>query len=110
MGAIKIKNYGAFELGLIPGYLFSATGEDEFGSLPDDALVDFRKFDLGLLLGVNIRFIEKFSITLRYSYSFFSIRDLESAGAYYSWFGKVFGHSRGDFNNYLTMGINYQIR
>jgi len=108
MGALRIKNYGSFELGLIPGYLFAVNGEDDNGTLLDGALVDFRKFDLGILVGGNIRIAEKFSLSLRYSYSIFSIR--ESAGDNYSWFGKIFGHSHGDFNNYLTMGINYQIR
>jgi len=110
MVAFKIKNYGSLEAGLVPGYLFSINGEDEFGKLSREFLVDFRKFDLGILLGANINLTQKVSLSIRYSYSIFSIRDLESAGAYYSWFGKIFGHSRGDFNNYLTLGLNYRIK
>jgi hypothetical protein len=106
----KIKRYGAAELGLVPGYLISVNGEDDGGQLPEDALVDYHKFDLGLLLGLNINLLPKLSLCMRYTYSVFSIRDLESAGAYYSWFGKIFGHSVGDFNNYLTFGINYTLR
>jgi opacity protein-like surface antigen len=110
MGALKIKNYGSFELGLVPGYMFAANGEDDAGTLPEEYLVDFHKFDLGLLLGANIRITPKVTVSVRYTYSIFSIRDLESAGAYYSWFGKIFGNSRGDFNNYLSLGLNYQLR
>lgn len=110
MAALKIKNYGTVDLGLIPGYLFAANGEDDGGKLPDEYLVDYHKFDMGLLLGFTIKLIEKASVSIRYSYSIFSIRDLESAGAYYSWFGKIFGHSQGDFNNYLTLGINYRLK
>jgi opacity protein-like surface antigen len=110
MASLKYRKIGALELGLIPGYLFNAAGEDENGSLPDESLVDFHKFDLGLLIGAEVHITQKISVNIRYSYSIFSIRDLDSAGAYYSWFGKIFGHSKGDFNNYLALGINYRIR
>ncbi|MBN1144366.1 MAG: PorT family protein [Bacteroidales bacterium] len=110
MALLKYKKTGAFELGLIPGYLFKAAGDDENGSLPDEYLVDFRKFDLGLLIGAEINITQKIAVNIRYSYSVFSIRDPDSAGSYYSWFGKIFGHSKGDFNNYLALGINYRIR
>lgn len=110
IAAFKVKNYGSADIGLVPGYMFAAAGEDDAGRLPKDYLVDFHKFDLGLLLGLSIRLTQKTNVRLRYSYSVFSIRDIESAGAYYSWFGKIFGHSRGDFNNYLTMGVSYNLR
>src|SRR5512145_2210779 len=48
MASVKYRKIGAIELGLIPGYLFNAVGEDENGSLPDEYLVDFHKFDLCL--------------------------------------------------------------
>jgi hypothetical protein len=110
IAAFKVKNYGSADIGLVPGYMFAAGGEDDAGKLPKDYLVEFHKFDLGLLIGLSIRLTQKASVSLRYSYSIFSIRDLETAGAYYSWFGKIFGHSRGDFNNYLTLGINYNLK
>jgi len=110
MAAFRIKNYGSLDIGLIPGYRFAANGEDDGGKLPKDYLVDFHKFDLGILLGATIRLTQKVSVSMRYSYSVFSIRDLETAGAYYSWFGKIFGHSGGDFNNYLSLGITYQVQ
>jgi len=110
MAALKVRNYGSFDIGLVPGYMFAANGEDDGGKLPKDYLVEFHKFDLGILLGLSIRMTPKASVSVRYSYSIFSIRDLESAGAYYSWFGKIFGHSRGDFNNYLTLGVNYSFK
>lgn len=110
MASLKYRNIGALELGLIPGYLFKAAGADEAGKLPNEYLVDFHKFDLGLLIGAEVSITQKFAVNIRYSYSIFSIRDLESAGSFYSWFGKIFGHSKGDFNNYLTLGISYRIR
>jgi opacity protein-like surface antigen len=110
MASFHIKDYGTADVGLIPGYMFAAHGEDDNGKLPDDYLVDFRKFDLGTLVGVTIRITDKASVSVRYSYSIFTIRDLESAGAYYSWFGKIFGHSRGDFNNYLSLALNYRLK
>jgi hypothetical protein len=110
IAAFKIKQLGALEIGLVPGYLFAAGGEDNDGKLPEEYIIAFRKFDLGTLIGVCINLSPKFALNLRYSYSIFSIRDLESAGSYYSWFGKLFGHSKGDFNNYLTIAINYRIK
>lgn len=108
--AAHVKQIGSVEFGLIPGYLFALRGEDDAGVLPEEYLVDFHKFDLGLLLGVNFRISQKVAVNFRYSYSILSIRDQEDAGSYYSWFGKLFGHSSGDFNNYLTLGVNYLIR
>ena len=110
LAAIRIKKFGSVELGLIPGYMFAARGEDDAGELPKEYLVDFHKFDLGILLGVGVQVSKKISLNFRYSYSILSIRDLESAGAYYSWFGKLFGHSTGDYNNYLSFGVNYLIK
>jgi opacity protein-like surface antigen len=108
--AVKIKQLGSVEIGLVPGYLFAINGEDENGNIPEEYLVDFKKFDLGTLLGANINLSKKIAVNLRYSYSIFSIRDEESSGAYYSWFGKLFGHSQGDYNNYLTFGISYLVK
>ncbi len=110
MASLKYKKIGALELGLIPGYMFKAAGEDDAGKLPKEYLVDFHNFDLGLLIGADLNITQKIAVNIRYSYSIFSIRDLDSAGAYYSWFGQIFGHSKGDFNNYLSLGISYRIR
>ncbi|MFO7369563.1 MAG: porin family protein [Bacteroidales bacterium] len=110
MASMKYKKIGALELGLIPGYLFKAAGEDDAGKLPDEYLVDFHQFDLGLLIGTEVYITHKIAVNIRYSYSIFSIRDLDSAGSFYSWFGKIFGHSKGDFNNYLALGVSYRIR
>lgn len=110
LAAIKVKQLGSIEFGLIPGYLFAATGEDDYGKIPAESLVDFHKFDLGTLLGISFNVSEKIALNLRYSYSILSIRDLESANDYYSWFGNLFGFSEGDYNNYLSFGVNYLIK
>jgi len=108
--ALKIKQFGSVELGLVPGYLFAAQGEDDDGKLPEEYLVEFKKFDLGTLVGIDINILPKLSLNLRYSYSILSIRDIDTAGAYYSWFGQLFGNSGGDFNNYLSFGICYLLK
>jgi len=110
VAAIKIKRFGAIELGLVPGYLFAIRGEKDDGILTLEDKAAYRKFDLGTLMGFSISISKKFSLNFRYSYSIFSIRDLESAGSYYSWFGKLFGNSKGDFNNYLALGVNYMLK
>jgi hypothetical protein len=110
LAAIKVKQLGSIEFGLIPGYLFAASGENDSGKIPDEYLVDFHKFDLGTLLGISFNVSEKIALNFRYSYSVLSIRDLGSANDYYSWFGNLFGFSEGDYNNYMTLGVNYLIK
>lgn len=105
-----LKDWVGIEIGLVPGYLFAIGGEDDAGTLPDEFLVDFRKFDLGTLIGIQARITPALTVFFRHSYSLISIRDLETAGAYYSWFGKLFGHSSGDYNNYLSLGIQYLLK
>jgi opacity protein-like surface antigen len=106
----RIKQLGFIELGVVPGYLFAIRGEKDDGILTEADKAAYRKFDLGTLVGANINISKKITLNLRYSYSIFSIRDLESDGSYYSWFGKLFGHSHGDYNNYLSLGINYMLK
>lgn len=108
--ALKIKKIFSLEAGLIPGFLFSSGARDDHGTLPEEYLVDLRKFDLGSSLGCSVDITSKFFLRIRYSYSIFSIRDPHTAGASYSWFGKLLGHTRGDFNNYITTGLYYRIR
>jgi hypothetical protein len=110
LAAIKVKQLGSIEFGLIPGYLFAATGEDDYGKIPEESLVDFHKFDLGTLLGISFNISEKIALNFRYSYSVLSIRDLGSENDYYSWLGNLFGFSEGDYNNYMTFGVNYLIK
>jgi opacity protein-like surface antigen len=110
MATLAVKKLISFELGVVPGYMFAASGEDDGGTMPADFLVDFKKFDMTTLIGLNINITPKLSANFRYSYSIFSIRDQESAGSYYNWFGSLFGYSSGDYNNYLSFGINYLIK
>ncbi len=108
--AVKIKGIFSIEGGIIPGFLFASGARDDYGSLPDDYVSEIRKFDLGSSLGCAIALGPKFFFRIRYSYSILSIRNLQTAGASYSWFGKLLGHTRGDFNNYITAGLYYRIR
>ncbi len=110
LGAIKVKQIGAVELGLVPAYLFSAQGEDNGGPLPSDYLVTFNKFDISTLIGLNVNLFEKLYLNLRYTYSIVSIRSGDSENGYYSWFGRLFGHSTGDFNNCLSAALYFRIR
>jgi hypothetical protein len=110
LATYNIKKFGAFELGLIPAYLVRAGGKDENGKLSPESLVDFHWFDLGTLVGLSVNITPKIALNFRYSYSIFSMRDQETSGAYYSWLGRLFGYSTGDYNNYLSFGVNYLIR
>jgi len=105
-----VKNYFRLEAGVVPGYLFHANGKDSGGSLPDEFLVAFRKADLATLIGLQIPFLERYSVSLRYSYSLISIRAGGHSGGSYTWVGRIFGKYTGDYNNYLSFGVFYTIR
>lgn len=108
--AVKVHKILSVEAGVIPGFLFASGARDDHGKIPEEALADLKKFDLGTSLGAAVYITPKLFLRIRYSYSFFSIRNLSSAGNSYSWFGKILGHSSGDFNNYFTTGLYYKIR
>jgi hypothetical protein len=108
--SVKVKNLGTVEAGLVPGYLFAASGRDDNGRMPNASLAEFKKFDLDTRIGLNIFLTEKIAVNLHYSYSLFSIRDREVENASYTWFGKLFGNEAGNFNNYLVFGLYYTIR
>jgi len=109
MGTYTVKKKVVFDLGIVPGYLFAKGGEDSGGPLPQEFLVDFKKFDLAWLVGINFRIMKNLKANLRYSYSLISINDFTDTNASYSWIGNFFGYRTGDYNNYLTLGIYYQI-
>jgi hypothetical protein len=105
----NIRQVVCLELGLIPGYLFAKGGEDNGGTLPEEYLVAYKNFDLATLAGIRFNATERLSASFRYSYSLLSIRDSDSGTAYYSWLGSLFGSGTGDYNNYLTLGIYWEI-
>lgn len=108
--ALKVQKIFSVEAGVIPGFLFASGARDDHGKMPGESIADLKKFDLGTSLGAAVYITPKLFLRFRYSYSIFSIRDLSSAGTSYSWFGKLLGHSSGDFNNYITTGLYYKIR
>jgi hypothetical protein len=110
LASVKVKQIGSVELGLVPAYLFSAQGEDNGGKFPSDYLVEFKKFDISSLIGININLFPKLWLNLRYTYSLTSIRPGEYPDGYYTWFGKLFGQKTGQYNNCLMAGIYYQLK
>jgi hypothetical protein len=108
MVTYTLKKKVVFDLGLVPGYMFAANGEDNGGKLPEEFLVDFKKFDLAFLTGINYIISKNLMVNLRYSYSLISINDFKDSNGTYSWFGNLFGYQTGDYNNYLTLGLYYQ--
>jgi hypothetical protein len=108
---IRIKQIGSAELGLVPGYLFSAKGEDSGGYFPSsDYLVTFKKFDFSFMMGINIRLVEKLRLNFRYTYSLLSIRPEKFENGVYTWFGNLFGPKTGQYNNCLLAGLYFQLK
>jgi hypothetical protein len=107
---VRIKQIGSAELGIVPAYLFDASGEDSGGPLPSDYLVTFKKFDLSFMMGINIKVFEKLKLNFRYTYSLLSIRPEKYENGYYTWFGNLFGPKTGQYNNCLLAGLYYQLK
>lgn len=91
------------EAGLVPGYLFSASGYLN----GEGNVQDFKKFDLSWLLGFRYRLTDNLSLGVRYSYSFISIRNYTNNSSNYGFVANLFGYNTGDYNNYLTFGAYY---
>jgi opacity protein-like surface antigen len=109
MVTYTLKKKVVFDLGIVPGYMFAKNGEDNGGKLPQEFLVEFKKMDIAWLIGINYRITENLKVNFRYSYSLMSINDSDGASGIYTWFGNFVGYRTGDYNNYLTFGIYYQI-
>ena len=109
MVTYTLKKKIVFDLGVVPGYMFAKNGEDSGGPVNPDYFVKFKKIDIALLAGVNYKISEHLKVNVRYSYSLRSINDFKDTFAYYSWVGNLFGYRTGDYNNYLTLGVYYQI-
>ena len=105
----SLKKKVVFDLGIVPGYLFGKKGEDNGGPLPQEFLVDYKSVDIAWLAGVNFLLTKNLMINLRYSYSLLSINDYENTPGNYGPVGNLFGYNNGDYNNYITIGLYYQI-
>jgi opacity protein-like surface antigen len=109
MATYTLKKKIVFDLGFVPGYLFAKNGKDSGGPMPQEFLVEFKKMDIAWLIGINYRITENLKVNFRYSYSLMSINDFDGASGIYTWFGNFVGYRTGDYNNYLTMGVYFQI-
>jgi len=105
---LTVKEKIVTEAGLVTGYLFAASGEDNGGKLPAESLAEFNKFDIAWLIGFRYKITDNISAGMRYSYSLRSVRDYANTAANYSWIGNLFGYNIGDYNNYLTFGLYFQ--
>jgi len=101
----KIK----FEGGFLTGYLFHISGEDSNGKIPTEYINEFKKFDYCWLLGLRYNINKKFSVGIRYSYSLFSISKAKNNDGKYGIIANIFNYTTGDYNNYLTLQLFYNI-
>jgi hypothetical protein len=98
-----------FDLGIVPGYLFARNGEENGGPVDESWFVGFKKTDIAWMVGVNYKINKYILVSLRYSYSLLSINENVHALSSYGPIGNLFGYNNGDYNNYLTLGLYYQI-
>ena len=100
MGQFIYNENVVLELGIGPEVLISAKIEDENGALP---IVDpkYNWFTMSAIAGVGYRFLEVFSIHLRFNYSILPIRAHPSGQSYLL--------NQGHYSNVLSFAVYYQI-
>ena len=88
------------ELGIGPEILMSSKLEDENGPLP---IVDpkYNRFTLSAIAGIGYRFLEVFSMHLRFNYSILPIRAHPSGQSYLL--------NKGHYSNVLSFALYFQI-
>ena len=109
MATYTFRKKVVFDLGIVPGYLFARNGEENGGPVDESWFVGFKKTDIAWLVGVNYKITENIFVNVRYSYSLTAINDNVHAISSYGPIGNLFGYNSGDYNNYLTLGVYYQI-
>lgn len=97
------------EIGLEPGYLFTLNGENNDGIFDEYTINGYKDFDLAWLLGISYHINDFLKVGMRYSYSMFSISSIPHDATQYSWLARRLGYTVGDYNNFLSFGVYYQI-
>jgi len=99
--AFRTNEWGAFLVGIQPGYLLSSKEFNVDGELPPEDQSEFNNFDLQLITGFQFGFNEKLKADLRFAFSVIHISDNPGDSNYYT--------KDGLFNNVITLGLYYQI-
>ncbi len=101
-----------FESGIAYGYLLGRRMYDNGGRVPDEQIKlvgDFKKSDLDGIIGVNYSLQENITIGIRYAYSIIPIRKRNTGYYYYGFIARMIGYTKGDYNNFLTVGVYYNL-
>ena len=96
--SLEVMDKLRLETGLMPSVLIKG---DELINGGSEQAVEFKRLDLGYLIGATFLFSESFSITGRFSYSLLNIRKTDINDTMHSLLG------RGQFNNVISLTLNY---
>lgn len=98
------KEIYTFEAGISIGYLIHFAYDDGSGNISNPGM-PYRKFDYSSTAGFNYKISERFSVTMRGSYSVISTlkKHLDVTSWYYNIFRK------GQFNNDIGFTMNYKL-
>ena len=96
----NFRKYFAVQAGFSTAYLISSTEKDNYGTFDNSSSVpSFRNFELAGMVGMSIRFKEKWDFVFRFSYSLIPIRDTPIFSfAYYN---------KPQHNNVLITALQY---
>lgn len=87
------------EAGMSAGYLFVAREKNELGIIPPEATIPFNKWEIAGHAGAKYFVNKNISGHVRLSYSLSRIRKHAGGGTWY--------FNRGQYNNLISMGLNY---
>ena len=99
----KTRSKLGIEAGLGFGYLFSYSEEDNYGTIADDRVAHFNKFELSSILGGTWNLTDNLKVDMRFSYSVLPI--LNPPGEAYS----PYFLKRGAYNNLFSLGVYWRI-
>lgn len=94
----KFSKRFIFEAGPTFGALLSTYEEDEFGEVNED--YPFKKFELGILGGMNIMLVKGFSFNARIESSMLPVRDHAS--------GQTYRLNHGQYNAGIALTFRYK--
>lgn len=112
VGQFYLTDDICFEAGVSFAYLMGRSIYDNGGKVPDaqiKAVGDFKNYDFDGIIGANYMLNENLTVGIRYAYSVIPIRKRTTGYYYYGFIAKILGYTEGDYNNFLTVGVYYNL-
>ena len=102
-----LKNKLLLEGGITTAYLIDGYYNDFYGKIKNQSNFPFKKYDIGLILGVNYKYSENISFNTRISNSIFPIGKEDSS--IFNENNNYNSITKGKYNSVLSISVYYHI-